>query len=43
MGRTSRLEIAITGRADAVRDVRVGGESVVVAEGELLLPDGPAA
>jgi trans-2,3-dihydro-3-hydroxyanthranilate isomerase len=43
MGRTSRLEVAITGSADAVRDVRVGGESVVVAEGELLLPDGPAA
>jgi trans-2,3-dihydro-3-hydroxyanthranilate isomerase len=43
MGRTSRLEVAITGSADAVRDVRVGGESVVVAEGELLLPDGPTA
>lgn len=39
MGRPSRLEVAIDGGADGVRDVRVGGESVIVAEGELLLPD----
>src|SRR5262249_12611870 len=38
MGRPSRLEVAVSGSAKAVRDVRVGGESVVVAEGELLLP-----
>jgi trans-2,3-dihydro-3-hydroxyanthranilate isomerase len=39
MGRPSRIEIAITGTAEQVEDVRVGGESVVVAEGELYLPD----
>jgi trans-2,3-dihydro-3-hydroxyanthranilate isomerase len=39
MGRPSRLEVAIDSAADGVRDVRVGGESVIVAEGELLLPD----
>jgi trans-2,3-dihydro-3-hydroxyanthranilate isomerase len=39
MGRPSRIEIAITGTTEQVEDVRVGGESVVVAEGELYLPD----
>jgi trans-2,3-dihydro-3-hydroxyanthranilate isomerase len=39
MGRPSRIEIAITGTAEQIEDVRVGGESVVVAEGELYLPD----
>ena len=39
MGRPSRIEIAITGTADRIEDVRVGGESVVVAEGEFYLPD----
>ena len=43
MGRTSRLEVAILGGSDAVRDVRVGGESVIIAEGELLLPDAGTA
>lgn len=38
MGRPSRIEVAITGRADDVRDVRVGGEAIVVAEGTLMLP-----
>jgi trans-2,3-dihydro-3-hydroxyanthranilate isomerase len=38
MGRPSRIEVAITGSADDVRDVRVGGEAVVVAEGTLMLP-----
>lgn len=38
MGRPSRIEIAVTGNAQAVGDVRVGGEAVVVAEGELYLP-----
>jgi len=39
MGRPSRLEVAIDCAAGGVRDVRVGGESVIVAEGELVLPD----
>jgi trans-2,3-dihydro-3-hydroxyanthranilate isomerase len=39
MGRPSRIEVAIEGSGDAVRDVRVGGEAVVVAESELILPD----
>ncbi len=39
MGRPSRIEIAITGTAEQIEDVRVGGESVVVAEGEFYLPD----
>jgi len=43
MGRTSRLDVAIQASGDMVRDVRVGGESVVVAEGEVMLPDAGAA
>ncbi len=43
MGRPSRIEIALTGSADSIEDVRVGGESVVMAEGELYLPDSPDA
>ncbi len=39
MGRPSRIEIAITGTAGQIEDVRVGGESVVMAEGEFYLPD----
>jgi trans-2,3-dihydro-3-hydroxyanthranilate isomerase len=39
MGRPSRIEIAISGTAEQIADVRVGGESVLVAEGELYLPD----
>lgn len=38
MGRPSALDIAITGIAENVEDVRVGGASVLIAEGELLLP-----
>lgn len=38
MGRPSDLRVSITGSTDDVRDVRVGGQSVLVAEGELLLP-----
>ena len=38
MGRPSALDIAITGSAENIEDVRVGGASVLVAEGELLLP-----
>ena len=39
MCRPSRIEIAITGTAEQIEDVRVGGESVVTAEGEFYLPD----
>ncbi|HEY7092604.1 MAG TPA: PhzF family phenazine biosynthesis protein [Ktedonobacterales bacterium] len=39
MGRPSRIEIGITGTAEQIEDVRVGGESVVMAEGEFYLPD----
>jgi len=38
MGRPSTLDIAIAGSAENIEDVRVGGASVLVAEGELLLP-----
>lgn len=38
MGRPSALDIAITGSADNIEDVRVGGASVLMIEGELLLP-----
>lgn len=38
MGRPSTLDIAITGSADNIEDVRVGGASVLMIEGELLLP-----
>ncbi|HZC76861.1 MAG TPA: PhzF family phenazine biosynthesis protein [Ktedonobacterales bacterium] len=37
MGRPSRIEVAITGSVEDVRDVRVGGEAVIVAEGTLML------
>ncbi|MGH2517172.1 MAG: PhzF family phenazine biosynthesis protein [Ktedonobacterales bacterium] len=39
MGRPSRIEVAIEASGDTVRDVRVGGEAVVVAESNLILPD----
>ncbi len=39
MGRPSQLSVTITMDGEAVRDVRVGGEAVMVAEGELTLPD----
>jgi trans-2,3-dihydro-3-hydroxyanthranilate isomerase len=39
MGRASKIEVAISGGADNVREVRVGGESVLVAEGTLTAPD----
>ncbi len=38
MGRPSRLSIALACEAGEVRDVRVGGDSVLVAEGSLILP-----
>lgn len=39
MGRPSALSIEVTMGDGAVRDVRVGGAAVLVAEAELLLPD----
>ena len=41
MGRPSRLEVVVAGAADAIQDVRVGGQAVVVATGELLLDPTP--
>jgi trans-2,3-dihydro-3-hydroxyanthranilate isomerase len=38
MGRTSRIAIDVVGDATAISDVRVGGEAVIIAEGELYLP-----
>jgi trans-2,3-dihydro-3-hydroxyanthranilate isomerase len=37
MGRASRIHIAIEGTADAIEQVKVGGEAVLVARGELLV------
>lgn len=37
MGRASRIHIAITGQPDAITQVRVGGEAVLVGRGELLV------
>ncbi len=39
MGRASKIEVAISGGADDLREVRVGGESVLVAEGTLTASD----
>jgi trans-2,3-dihydro-3-hydroxyanthranilate isomerase len=36
MGRASRIHMAITGAPDAITDVRVGGEAVLIARGEFL-------
>jgi trans-2,3-dihydro-3-hydroxyanthranilate isomerase len=42
MGRASRIHIAITGGPDAITDVKVGGEAVLVARGEwLAIPGRP--
>jgi trans-2,3-dihydro-3-hydroxyanthranilate isomerase len=42
MGRASRIHIAISGGSDAITDVKVGGEAVLVARGEwLAIPDRP--
>lgn len=43
MGRPSRLSVTVERSGNAITQVRVGGESVVVAQGEFLLPDAPAA
>jgi trans-2,3-dihydro-3-hydroxyanthranilate isomerase len=37
MGRPSRLEVEVIGTPDAIQAVHVGGQAVLVAEGELLL------
>jgi trans-2,3-dihydro-3-hydroxyanthranilate isomerase len=37
MGRASRIHIAIDGTADAIAQVKVGGEAVLIARGELLV------
>jgi trans-2,3-dihydro-3-hydroxyanthranilate isomerase len=37
MGRASRIHIAISGSAQAITSVKVGGEAVLVGRGELLL------
>lgn len=39
MGRPSRIEVTVESSGGEVRDVRVGGEAVVVVEAELILPD----
>lgn len=36
MGRESRIHMAITGVPDAITDVKIGGEAVLVARGEFL-------
>ena len=42
MGRPSRLVVSVEQRDGVISQVRVGGEAVVVAQGEFLLPDIPA-
>jgi trans-2,3-dihydro-3-hydroxyanthranilate isomerase len=37
MGRPSRIHVAIEGTADAITSVKVGGEAILVAEGQLLI------
>ncbi len=39
MKRPSRIHIAIEGDADTIKSVKVGGEAVLVARGELLIPE----
>jgi trans-2,3-dihydro-3-hydroxyanthranilate isomerase len=41
MGRASRIHMAITGVPDAITDVKVGGEAVLVARGEFLAVSPP--
>src|SRR5688572_23465609 len=43
MGRASRIHMAITGVPDAITDVKVGGEAVLVARGEFLAVPARAA
>jgi len=37
MGRPSRIHIAIAGKPDAITDVKVGGEAVLVGQGEIVV------
>ena len=37
MGRPSRIHMAISGAADDITQVKVGGEAVLVARGDLLV------
>jgi predicted PhzF superfamily epimerase YddE/YHI9 len=37
MGRPSRIHIAISGRPDAISEVKVGGEAVLVGRGEFVV------
>ena len=39
MGRPSRIHIAISSTGDEITEVKVGGTAVLVASGELVLPD----
>ena len=39
MGRASRIHISITGGPDAITDVKVGGQAVLVARGEWVAID----
>jgi trans-2,3-dihydro-3-hydroxyanthranilate isomerase len=43
LGRPGFAEVEVVGGRDAIESVRVGGGAVVVARGELLIPDGAAA
>jgi trans-2,3-dihydro-3-hydroxyanthranilate isomerase len=43
MGRASRIHMAITGAPDAITDVKVGGQAVLVARGEFLAVSASAA
>ena len=36
MGRASQIHIAISGQPDGITDVKVGGQAVLVARGEML-------
>ena len=38
MGRPSRISVVVIGEPGKIREVRVGGEAVTVAEGEMFLP-----
>jgi trans-2,3-dihydro-3-hydroxyanthranilate isomerase len=38
MGRPSHISVVVIGEPEQIREVRVGGEAVTVAEGELFLP-----
>jgi len=39
MGRPSRIEVEADVRGGSIGEVRVGGQSVVISEGHLIVPD----